>query len=188
MLAALAAYRPGDAEEADHVQRVRALVVEHGDPWSRQQPLHVTASALVVHPPTRRVLLRWHARMRMWLQVGGHGDPGERDPWLIARREAEEETGLVDLVPLTPDLAARLVQVVIVPVPAFGAEGAHEHADLRYVLATSRPDDAVAESPAAVLRWMTLDQALTDTEPNVAEFVRRIAGLLDRSPRSEGRG
>ena len=185
MLAALDAYRPGDAEEEDHIGRVRALV-EQGDPWSRQQSLHVTASALVVHPPTRRVLLRWHARMQMWLQVGGHGAPEERDPWLIASREAEEETGLLDLVPLTPDVAGRLVQVVIVPVPAFGAEGPHEHADLRYVLATSRPDDAVAESPAAVLQWMTVDHALGDTEPNVAEFVRRTVALLDSSPPAGG--
>ena len=52
-------YRPqGDAETAD-VQCVRALAETAGDPWRRDLPLHVTASALIVHPPTARVLLRW---------------------------------------------------------------------------------------------------------------------------------
>ena len=77
------------------------------DPWSRSQlPLHFTASALVVHPASRRVLLRWHVKQDRWLGVGGHGDPGETDPLQIALREAREETGLSDLVPW-PDGALR---------------------------------------------------------------------------------
>ena len=69
-------YQPeGDAEIAD-VRRVRTLAADTGDPWPRTLPLHVTASALIVHRPTARVLLRWHQRQQAWLQVGGHGDPG----------------------------------------------------------------------------------------------------------------
>jgi 8-oxo-dGTP pyrophosphatase MutT (NUDIX family) len=107
-------YRPqGDAETAD-IQRVRALTQTATDPYQRDLPLHVTASALIVHPPTARVLLRWHQRQQAWLQVGGHGDPGETDPLTVVRREAEEETGLTDLAPW-PD--AEVKQVVIVNVP-----------------------------------------------------------------------
>jgi 8-oxo-dGTP pyrophosphatase MutT (NUDIX family) len=51
-------------------------------------------SALVVNPSSRHVLLRWHERIGRWMQVGGHGDPGEHDPWQVALREAREETGL----------------------------------------------------------------------------------------------
>ena len=78
--AMLAAYRPRTAAEAADVARV-AEILAAGDPWSRDLPLHVTASALIVHPATRRVLLRWHERMRAWLQVGGHGrfDDESRD-------------------------------------------------------------------------------------------------------------
>ena len=108
-------YRPeGDTETAD-IQRVRALTQTTADPYRRDLPLHVTASALIVHPPTARVLLRWHQRQQAWLQVGGHGDPGETDPLTIVRREAEEETGLTDLAPW-PD--AEIKHVVIVDVPA----------------------------------------------------------------------
>jgi len=118
-------YRPqGDAEMAD-IQRVRALTQTVADPYRRDLPLHVTASALIVHPSTARVLLRWHQRQQAWLQVGGHGDPGETDPLAIVRREAEEETGLADLEPW-PDAAIK--QVVIVDVPPGKGEPAHEHA------------------------------------------------------------
>src|ERR1051326_7890848 len=90
-------YVPQSAEESLDVERIRELVSSAADPWTRASLLHVTGSAVVVHPPTNRVLLRWHDRMQAWLQVGGHADPNESDPFAIAAREAEEETGLSDL-------------------------------------------------------------------------------------------
>ena len=111
----LASYRPrGDAEIRD-VDRVNDLVTTAADPWLRSLPLHLTASALVVDPDRGRVLLRWHRRQQAWLQVGGHGDPGESDPLAIALREAAEETGLADLAPW-PD--GQLLHVAVVHVPA----------------------------------------------------------------------
>ena len=165
-------YRPqGDAETAD-VQRVRALLGTAGDPYRRDLPLHVTASALIVHPPTARVLLRWHQRQQAWLQVGGHGDPGETDPLGIVLREAEEETGLADLAPW-PD--AEIKHVVIVNVPPGKGEPAHEHADVRFIMATRTPDAIRAENPHAPLRWLTLPGARDATsEPNLRETLARI--------------
>jgi 8-oxo-dGTP pyrophosphatase MutT (NUDIX family) len=169
-------YRPhGEAEIAD-LRRVRVLAEAADDPWRRELPLHVTASALVVHPPTGRVLLRWHQRQQAWLQVGGHGDPGESDPLAIARREAAEETGLSDLVPW-PD--ERLRHLVIVDVPAGKGEPAHEHADLRYFMATRTPDAAQAETSDAPLRWLSLTEAHEATsEANLRETLARMERLL----------
>ena len=170
----LQAYVP-TASERDDVRRVRQLVAG-GSPWDRRIPLHVTASALIVHPPSRRVLLRWHQRQQAWLQIGGHADPGEGDPLAVAVREGEEETGLPDLTPW-PDEELR--HVVVVPVPANQREPAHEHADLRFVLATQRPDEARPERPTATLRWLSIEDALQLTsEENVRETIRRAGRLL----------
>lgn len=175
----LSRYRPRDPAEAADILRVRELAESAADPWSRALPLHTTASALIVHPGSGRVLMRWHARQNSWLQVGGHGDPGESDPLDIAMREAREETGLGDLVPY-PDGSP--VQVVIVPVAAGGEEPAHEHADLRFVLSTVEPDAARPEKPDAPLRWMTPFEAREYTaEPNVREGLRRLERLLARA-------
>lgn len=169
-------YRPqGQAETAD-VDRVRALVHTAEDPWLRTIPLHVTASAVIVHPDSGELLLRWHQRQQAWLQVGGHGDPGESDPLAIALREAGEETGLTDLAPW-PD--AQLRQVVIVPVPASRREPAHEHADLRFILATRSPGAARAENPGAPLRWLPVPGARQlVSEPNLRDLLARLGCLL----------
>ena len=167
----LAPFHPRDAAEAADLDRCRALARDAADPWLRSLPLHFTASALVVHPPSARVLLRWHERQQAWLQVGGHGDPGETDPVGIALREGREETGLADLAPW-PD--ADLLQVTIVDVPARGEEPDHQHADLRFLLATAEPDTARPESPGAPLRWLTVPEARALTaEGNVLDLLAR---------------
>jgi 8-oxo-dGTP pyrophosphatase MutT (NUDIX family) len=152
----LTGYRATGGAEAADVRRMTRLAAAADDPWARSLPLHFTASALVVHPATRRVLLRWHVKLGRWLQVGGHADPGERDALEIALREAREETGLGDLVPW-PDASLR--HAAVCHVPASASEPEHEHADLRYILATGRPDAIAAENEQSPLRWLTVDEA-----------------------------
>jgi 8-oxo-dGTP pyrophosphatase MutT (NUDIX family) len=179
--AVLGAYTPRTDAERSDLARIRATVAT-GDAVSRSSPFHVTGSALIVDPASGCVLLRWHTRMQRWMQVGGHFDAPERDPLAVAMREAREESGLPDLVPLgdTPVLP---VQIVIVPVPAHGAEPAHEHADIRYVLSTTQPDAARAEIPAARLRWVSIPTATSlVTEDNVAILLRRAATVAGISP------
>jgi 8-oxo-dGTP pyrophosphatase MutT (NUDIX family) len=173
----LTRYAPKTPAELADVDQIRALV-ETGDPWHRSNPLHVTASALIVHPESGRVLLRWHQRHQSWLLVGGHADPDEYDPLAIALREGREETGLPDLAPW-PDPEVR--HVVIVPVPANSREEAHEHADLRFVLATGVPEAARPENSDAALRWLSPDEAREAiTEANIQDTLSRVEPLLVR--------
>jgi 8-oxo-dGTP pyrophosphatase MutT (NUDIX family) len=174
----LAGFRPATHHEAHDRDRGLALLEGGHDPFGRDQPLHVTGSALVVDPARGRVLLRWHDRQQAWLQVGGHADPGEDDPYETARREGVEETGLDDLRPW-PGPEPELAQVVAVQVPPGKGEPAHEHLDLRFLLATDRPGDARPENPTAELRWVTPGEAeaLTEEE-NLRVLLRRVAARL----------
>ena len=72
-----------------------------------------------------------------------------------------------------------VVHLAVVSVPSAPDEPAHEHADLRYVLATDRPDDVVAESADAPLRWLDLAEANALTaEDNLRETLARIEAVL----------
>ena len=178
LAAALDTVETRSEHDADQLRRLRTLA-DGPAPWDRSEPLHLTGSALVVHPPRERVLLRWHARQQNWLQVGGHADPGEVDPLAVALREAEEETGLTDLRPWPEADHPALLHAVIVPVPANEKEPPHEHGDLRFVLATDRPEDARPEDDVAELRWLSVPEALDLTgEDNVAELIRLVGELF----------
>jgi 8-oxo-dGTP pyrophosphatase MutT (NUDIX family) len=159
-------YRPGSGDEARDVGRLRALPTGEAA-WDRRSALHATGSAVILHPPSGRVLLRWHQRMNGWLHVGGHADPGETDPLTVALREAQEETSLPDLAPW-PD-----------PVPPGKREPAHEHADIRYLLVTARPESARPESAGAMLRWVPIAEAISLVgEDNLGACLARIRQFM----------
>ena len=173
----LTEYQAASEAEAADVERMRSLAEAAADPWSRSQlPLHLTASALVVHPASRRVLLRWHVKHDRWLQVGGHGDPGETDPLQIALREAREETGLSDLVPW-PD--GSLQHAAVCYVRPSGADPEHEHGDLRY----SWPPSTRTRSrrrTRSPLRWLAIDEARALVgDNNLSETLDRAESLFD---------
>jgi 8-oxo-dGTP pyrophosphatase MutT (NUDIX family) len=174
--ALLAAYQPVGETEAADVARMAGLAAAEQDPWSRALPLHFTASAVVVHPASGRVLLRWHPKHGRWLQVGGHADPGESDPLYIALREAAEETGLHDLVPWPGEQLCHAVVCDVGPSPT---EPEHEHADLRYVFATGEPGAIAPEGAGAPLRWLTVEEARVFTGGgNLVATLDRIEPLL----------
>ena len=172
----LDAYVPdGEAERADVARLAAALAA--GDVWARSTALHVTGSAIVVHPPSTRVLLRWHERYGIWNHVGGHADDDEQHPWVTAQREATEETGLGDLRPW-PGPEPAIVLVEIVPVPAARGEADHEHADVNYVLATDAPETIADEHDDAELRWLDFDEARSMVNFHVAALLDRVRVML----------
>jgi len=123
-------------------------------------PVHVTGSAIVVGP--RGIVLHRHKRMGIWVQPGGHLEPGET-PWHAARREAAEETGLALR---HPDAGPRLVHVDVHAAPRW-----HVHLDLRYVLrADGDPCPADGESPD--VRWFTWPEALSVADEGLAGALR----------------
>ncbi len=170
-------YEAQDETETADLAAARGLLARP-EAFDRTRPLHVTGSALVVHPPSGRLLLRWHERLGGWFQVGGHGDPGETDPFSVALREGREETGLDDLV-AWPGPDPFIEHLVRVPVPAAKGEPDHEHLDVRYLLATATPERVRAEHDRAALRWVTPAEGLALVgEENLAVLLRRAADRL----------
>jgi 8-oxo-dGTP pyrophosphatase MutT (NUDIX family) len=175
---ALRAHVPADGnEEADLAAILRLVETEAGCfARSTYAPGHVTGSGFIVHPPSRRVLLHHHRRLGAWLQMGGH-DEGESDPRRTALREGAEESGLTDLVLLSP----AILDVDVHPIPAGKGEPPHLHHDVRYALATRAPETIRRDDAESIdLRWFSLEEAAAAMDdPDATRALARIAALLD---------
>lgn len=97
-------FRPWNPqEEQDRAELLRRL--SSGEElYTRKNPsAHLTASAWVVSPNRRQVLLAYHNLYDSWAWLGGHAD-GERDLLSVALREVQEESGLKAVRVVSPEI------------------------------------------------------------------------------------
>lgn len=143
------------------MRRTLRLLDWLADPFSRDaDPTHVTASAIVVDP-VGRVLLHRHVRLGIWIQPGGHVEPGE-DVVTAAVRETLEETGVVAR---PVDDGAALLHVDIHEGPL-----GHVHLDVRSLLVAA---DGSEPGPDAV--WEAPEVAVARADRSLRDALRALA-------------
>lgn len=149
VIADVRAIEPVDPREADSKVETLAGLEQLTDPFSEiADPTHVTGSCLIVGP--RGIVILRHRRLGIWVQPGGHVDPGET-PWEAALREGVEETGL--------ELRHPHAGPLLVHVDAHDGGRGHRHLDLRYALLGEDRDPKPPAGESQECRWFGFAQA-----------------------------
>jgi 8-oxo-dGTP pyrophosphatase MutT (NUDIX family) len=155
----------GDAESS---AQFAAFADEHPDCCDRTcVPGHFTGSAWLVSADGERALLLHHRKLDIWVQPGGHAD-GEGDLAAVALREAEEETGLSGL-----RIEGGVFDLDRHLIPARGADPAHYHYDVRFVVRAGADEAFSVNEESHALRWLPIREIAAD--PQADESVRRMA-------------
>lgn len=161
-------YDPG--EEAIIADRFASFITSTPDCFERSHLAgHLTGSAIVVSEDFKEVLLTLHAKLGMWLQLGGHAD-GHHLIHEVAAAEVREESGLTkfeffnwtgtahaDKSPLPFDLDAHWI-------PANPKDAGHWHYDVRYVVVAPRSQEIAITHESHDLKWFPLDEARKITQ------------------------
>ncbi len=168
LASALADYRRRHPGEAASNDLFSGFLASDGALFERHHPPgHFTGSAWLASGDGRRVLLTHHRKLGRWLQLGGHAD-GDADLAQVALREAQEESGLGELV-----LEPAIFDIDRHAIPARGSEPEHWHYDVRFVVrATGSEDFAVSEESLA-LAWRPVAEIAGD--PSSDQSLRRMA-------------
>jgi 8-oxo-dGTP pyrophosphatase MutT (NUDIX family) len=155
---------PVDAREASSIERLFAELERLEQPFDENaDPVHLTASGLVVG--IRGTVLHRHRKLGIWVQPGGHVDPGETAP-AGALRETIEETGLQVAQPPEGPL--------LLNVDCHEGPRGHTHLDLRYVLLAAATDPAPGPGESLEVRWVSFPEAAELAEPALRSVLVRL--------------
>jgi 8-oxo-dGTP pyrophosphatase MutT (NUDIX family) len=177
---ALFDYQPADPREREFRARMLALLepLSPLSPLSRRHfaPGHLTASAFVLSPEADAVLLIFHRKLGIWVQPGGHVEPGDVDLEAAARREVAEEVGL-SLAGPGPAVAG-VFDLDIHDIPARKDEPAHQHFDVRFCLHSPTRDFTVNDEVVDA-RWVPLAEiAQVTSDESVLRAARKLARFV----------
>ncbi|MEV7442299.1 NUDIX hydrolase [Streptomyces sp. NPDC091204] len=132
---------------------------------------HVTGSALVIDPARGRVLLTLHKKLGMWLQMGGHCEPGDDTLEAVALREASEESGIASGLSLLPGGPVRLDRHAI-PAPC------HWHLDVQYAALAPAGAEAEISEESLDLRWFPYKEVAAVADTSVVRLLEATLARL----------
>lgn len=159
---------PDESEQT--TRRFREFVADNEDCFERTHAIgHVTGSCWIVDAAGERVLLTHHRKLEKWLQLGGHAD-GDPDVLQVALREAEEESGLDQIAPVTTEI----FDLDIHKIPARKDEPEHEHFDVRFALRHTGDGVFEISEESLDLAWISIaDLKTVTTEESMHRMARK---------------
>ncbi|HIG44252.1 MAG: NUDIX hydrolase [bacterium] len=169
ILALFKIYARRHPDESAVVERITSFVNAQPECFRRDLAIgHITGSAWVMDTTGTRVLLTHHKKLNIWVQLGGHAD-GDSEVDRVAYREAEEESGLLNLHFLSDEL----FDVDIHQIPSRGSEAEHYHYDCRFVF-KAVDDNYIVSDESYDLAWVELDDVRSVTsEASILRMVEK---------------
>ncbi len=175
LLELLSSYTPPSAEQREVCARMMRFVESTPDCCERSHlPGHMTGSAWIINATGDAVLLMHHKKLDRWMQPGGHAD-GDFDLLRVAGKEAVEESGIVDLLPVD----SRVFDLDIHTIPARKEVPEHLHYDVRFRFRAAPGAEPVANHESNALAWVPLGQVERFTSETSILRMRDRAQMID---------
>ena len=166
-------YKPYNEQEMRDKDVMLSLLAAESNLFTRENPVaHLTASSWLLNKTHDKVLMIYHNIYHSWSWTGGHAD-GDTDLLAVAIREAQEETGVMDIKAVTEDIFS----IEILTVDGHEKRGAyvpsHLHLNVTYLLEAEEEEVLrVKPDENSGVKWFPLDEALKAcTEPWMIERI-----------------
>ena len=168
----LTVYTPFNMQEKARHQQILTFLARYENGFhSKHLPGHITGSAWVVNSRKTRTLMTHHIKLEKWLQLGGHAD-GSRDILGVAFREAEEESGLDSVRPLS----LNIFDVDVHAIPERKNFPNHFHYDVRFLFEADETEPFHVSNESFNLQWIDLEEV---KRFNDEDSIMRLVGKTE---------
>jgi 8-oxo-dGTP pyrophosphatase MutT (NUDIX family) len=174
LLSLLKRYRPVSDVDMHAHTTIKTFVQAYPECFERTLEIgHITASAWLLNKDGDKALLMHHAKLNLWVQLGGHCD-GESDVLAVAIKEAQEESGIEHIKPVSTEIFDLDVHFI----PARKHEPEHYHYDIRFLLQVTSDETVVQNHESCDIRWFGKDRATLPTDsPSVVRMFEKWIAL-----------
>lgn len=152
--------------EQEEVERKIMLkyIDDFDDVLTRQNEYgHFTSSAFVLNKERTKILMIYHKIYNSWAWTGGHSD-GNNDLLYVAMKEAKEETGIKNIVPISEDIYSLELINVNGHKKRGKYVGSHVHLNVTYLLEADENEEMhIKEDENSGVKWIPIDEILEVT-------------------------
>ncbi len=174
-------YEPYNEQEKKDKEVMLKYLNDFSNVFTRENEYgHFTASSWIVNKDRTKVLMIYHNIYNSWGWTGGHAD-GETNLFDVAAREANEETGITDLVPLMKDIFSIEILTVDGHVKRGKYVSSHVHLNVTYLFeADDTKELRIKEDENSGVKWVDIDKAVElSTEDNMKIVYKKLIDKLN---------
>ena len=173
-------YLPYNIEEQKDKELILKYMDIFDDVLTRKNEIgHFTSSCWIVNKEKTKVLMVYHNIYDSWSWVGGHAD-GDDDLLHVSLKEASEETGLKNVIPLSKDIFSLEVLGVDGHMKKEGYISTHIHLNITYLLCANENDIThIKEDENSDVKWFELQEAIkASSEPHMKKIYNKLNNKL----------
>lgn len=171
-------YVPYNEQEEFDRKVILDFLSSNDDAYLRSNCIaHMTASSWIVNKDYSKILMCYHNIYNSWSWCGGHAD-GNTNLLEVSIKEAKEETGLHNILPVCEDIFSLECLTVDGHEKNKKYVSSHLHLNVTYLLMADENEKLISRiGENSGVKWFTLSSALeASTEP---WFVNRIYQKLN---------
>ena len=173
-------YLPYNIEEQKDKELILKYMDIFDDVLTRKNEIgHFTSSCWIVNKEKTKVLMVYHNIYDSWSWVGGHAD-GDDDLLHVSLKEASEETGLKNVIPLSKDIFSLEVLGVDGHMKKEEYISTHIHLNITYLLCANENDIThIKEDENSDVKWFELEEAIkASSEPHMKKIYNKLNNKL----------
>lgn len=169
-------YSPYNEQEESDKNLIVEAIKKYDNILTRDNKvMHITSSGYIVNQSRDKVLMIYHKIYNSWSWTGGHAD-GDDDLLFVAIKEAKEETGLMEVTPISNNIFS----LDILPVNGHVKKGSfvspHLHLSVAFLLEANENDIlTVNVEETEGVKWIPINELnIHCSEPEMMKLYEKF--------------